>query len=253
MRAIVILLALTAAAHADAWYEGEHGTNRIVHLSITAVGGIAYPLTGGVEDNLAADACRWCDPTGLDRATRDALRWSDTGTARTLSDLGAYGAAPALATGLVLAGTLCPPRSWARVIDDFVPVLESMVVAAWVTRVIKLSAGRERPYAHYGTPDGPESFLSFPSGHTSRAFSIVVSAAVIARARGYASEPYLWIGGLALASATGYLRIAADKHYLTDVLVGGALGAAVGLTVPLLMKRAPIVPMRDGIAFVHVW
>jgi membrane-associated phospholipid phosphatase len=38
-------------------------------------------------------------------------------------------------------------------------------------------------------------------------------------------------------AATGYLRIAADRHYATDVLAGAAVGTGVGLGWPLLVLR----------------
>jgi membrane-associated phospholipid phosphatase len=52
--------------------------------------------------------------------------------------------------------------------------------------------------------------------------------------RGYRLAPLVWGVGMPLAAATGYLRIAADKHYLTDVVVGALFGAAVGVALPLL-------------------
>jgi len=145
--------------------------------------------------------------------------------------------------------------SWAAVIDDFTPIVEAMVVTQWVTRAIKVPVGRQRPYAHYTGPSSYEDNLSFPSGHTSRAFSLVVSAAMVARARGYRSEPAIWAVGLTVASATGYFRIAADRHYLTDVLTGAAIGTIAGLTVPSLMCRnaISIVPARDGVAVAGTW
>jgi membrane-associated phospholipid phosphatase len=41
------------------------------------------------------------------------------------------------------------------------------------------------------------------------------------------------VGG-ALATGTAYLRIAADRHWLSDVIVGMLTGVAVGIAVPLL-------------------
>ena len=40
---------------------------------------------------------------------------------------------------------------------------------------------------------------------------------------------------MTLASAVGYLRIAGDMHYLTDVLAGAAIGTAVGVAMPLAL------------------
>jgi membrane-associated phospholipid phosphatase len=241
------------AASAEPWHRGRHRKNRIVHLSITTVGFVAYPLMRPVEVALAPDACRWCAPTALDTAVRDRLRWTDTRTASSLSDLASFGAAPALSVGLLLLGTLDDP-SWAQLVDDVVPAVEAAVITQWVTRALKLGIGRQRPYARFTAPEDADDNLSFPSGHTSRPFSIVVAAAVVARTRRYRSEPYIWTGGLALAAASGYLRIAGDRHYVTDVLAGSALGVAAGLTVPLLIKRdLTLVPADSGVAVAGQW
>jgi membrane-associated phospholipid phosphatase len=44
----------------------------------------------------------------------------------------------------------------------------------------------------------------------------------------------VWATGFSLAAFVGYLRIAADKHYMSDVLVGAATGTAAGVLIPLL-------------------
>jgi membrane-associated phospholipid phosphatase len=97
--------------------------------------------------------------------------------------------------------------------------------------------------------------VSFPSGHTSRAFALATSAGYIAHVRGYKVEPYVWASGATLAVTTAYLRIGADKHYLTDVLAGAAIGVSAGLTVPLLMRRtnATVLPTTSGIAVAGRW
>src|SRR5207249_2275303 len=75
--------------------------------------------------------------------------------------------------------------------------------------------------------------LSFYSGHTSATATMAAAGGTIATLRGYRLAPLVWGTGAALSAFTGYLRIAADKHYLTDVLAGAAIGAAVGILVPL--------------------
>jgi membrane-associated phospholipid phosphatase len=250
---VVLLLFATTTVHAEPWYRGRYGKNRIVHLSIAVGGSLLHIATAPAEGRLSPDVCRWCDPTGIDRATRDALLWNDTNLAKTLSNADAYGAVPAFSVGLVLAGTIADP-STAAVFDDLTPILEATTIASWATRILKLGIARQRPYAHYTGPIDEDDNLSFPSGHTSTSFAVAISAAMVAHMRGYRSEPYLWIGGTLLAASAGYLRIAGDKHYLTDVLSGAVLGTAAGLTVPLLMKReVSVVPARDGIALVGAW
>ena len=240
VRSFSIVCLLAAHASAEPWYRGEHGANRVVHLSLTAVGLGIYPLTAAVEPAFAS-TCRWCSgPNAVDASVRNALVWtSDHELAASTSDVTAYVLAPGVGISLVLAGTLQQP-GWAAVIDDVVPVFETFMVTEYATKAIKVATARARPDVHFfGASDG-DDYLSFPSGHTSGAFAFATSAGWIAHARDYRSEPYIWAGGLTLAVLSGYLRIAADRHYLTDVLGGATLGVAAGLTVPLLMRRRDV-------------
>lgn len=242
MRAAFVLplCLLVTTAHAEPWYRGGYGTNRIANLSITTAGLVLYPLTLSSESDRE---CRLCGPPNdVDTAVRDALVWSPerTETAATLSDVVSWGMVPALSAGL-LSGTM-PNTTWANAIDDITPVIESIMVAGWMTRAIKIKVARKRPYATFTKQRRTDDNVSFPSGHSSRAFATATAAGVIAHVRGYGAEPYIWVGGMTIAATTAYLRIAADRHYLTDVLAGSVLGVAVGLTVPLLMRR----PNHDG-------
>ncbi len=253
MRAALLIVCLLAGnANAERWYLGEHGKNRVLHLSITTVGLVAYPVFRFVEQDVE---CRWCGgPNAFDRSVRDTLVWHDVNTAAQLSDVTSYALSPALNMGLVLAGSFGTP-STGVVMDDLIPIAEAMVITQWVTRAIKVGAARTRPFATLTDTSGSEENLSFPSGHTSRAFALATSAGVIAHTRGYKIEPFVWAGGMTIAATSAYLRIAADRHYVTDVLVGAALGVAGGLTVPLLMRRTNVelVPTRTGIAAIGVW
>ncbi|OON66238.1 hypothetical protein B0919_22395 [Hymenobacter sp. CRA2] len=65
-------------------------------------------------------------------------------------------------------------------------------------------------------------FDSFPSQHTSAAFS---AATFMHREYGGRSIWYS-VGGYTVATATGGLRIAKDKHWLSDVLAGAGVGIA---------------------------
>lgn len=48
----------------------------------------------------------------------------------------------------------------------------------------------------------------------------------------------VWLIAEALATTTAALRVAADKHFITDVLTGAAVGSALGLLIPYLHQRA---------------
>ena len=85
--------------------------------------------------------------------------------------------------------------------------------------------------------DGSAQDTSFPSGHTSIAFTVALLECV--------NHAHLdvdrsgWNGvacpvTLVAASITGLLRIASDRHYASDVIVGGLIGAGIGYLVPTL-------------------
>jgi hypothetical protein len=81
--------------------------------------------------------------------------------------------------------------------------------------------------------------LSFISGHAMTSF---VSAGLMCAHHGRLP---LWGGGfgdvaacvsmLASATATGFLRVVADKHYTSDVMLGSLMGFAIGYAMPMLM------------------
>jgi len=68
-------------------------------------------------------------------------------------------------------------------------------------------------------PDGHDN-ASWPSGHTEQAFA---AASFLQKEYGYKSIWYS-IGGYAVASSVGVMRILNNKHYLNDVLIGAAAG-----------------------------
>jgi membrane-associated phospholipid phosphatase len=265
MRIVVLALALTvtSAANARADDAGERTNHRrLVHAAAIALGGAAYlTIQFGLADKLAPDTCTWCDPPGIDVSVRDAVRWDDPKLANTFADITGYYGAAAFAVGsVVLSGFDQGPRRW---FDDAFPVLESAIASSLLHHLAKFSLPRERPAHHFGgieVEPAKDQEFSFFSGHSSLSFSLAVSAGMVAHYRHYRSEPYIWAGGLALAAATGYLRIAADAHYFTDVLIGAAVGTAVGYLVPTYLHRdifarehATVVPTANGVAISGVF
>ena len=234
------------------WYTGKYANNRFTHMAITGVLGL-YVLSGYfVKSTPTASSCRWCSPPGFDRSARNALVWNNTGRADTLSTIGAYVVAPIVGLTLLIAAD--KNASATRLIDDVLPVAETVAIVQVATIFGKWLFARERPYAYFRDPATPldpkvDNFSSFWSGHSVLGFAITAAAGTVCHERRYWTEPYVWTAGVALSLSVEYLRVAADKHYLSDVFVGGLVGLAAGLLVPRLMSRdIKIVPMPNGVA-----
>jgi membrane-associated phospholipid phosphatase len=45
-------------------------------------------------------------------------------------------------------------------------------------------------------------------------------------------KPVVWTSAAVIPAVTGYLRVAAGRHYPTDVIAGYALGATIGVLIP---------------------
>jgi membrane-associated phospholipid phosphatase len=230
--------------------------------SVTGVAGLAYLLSEGpFKDRLAPATCRWCDRladgtdalNGFDAWGR-GVRWSTEGipTARRLSDVTGIVAAPLLMLGLD-AWVAHRNGALAEVPVDYLIIIESAAVAAVFTQVVKFLVARQRPYAHALSPGeldplDTDSNVSFFSGHTQLAFTLAVATGTVAELRGYEGRWLIWAVGLPLAALTGYLRMGADKHYLSDVLTGAAVGSALGFLIPTVFHgRTTWKPAKEGV------
>jgi membrane-associated phospholipid phosphatase len=260
LAAAIILLTGSAVAEPSHWYQGAAGRRRVTHLVVFAVsGGLYVSSETFLKDDLAPTTCRRCAPLGFDRSVRNSVVWNDTALAGTLGDLEAFVLAPVVGLGLTaLAWSGTNGDRVGRWIDDAAPILQSAVFSGLVNQVVKFAVGRRRPFVQFGDPTRPPDLddnTSFYSGHTTLAFAIATSAGTVAHRRGYRLEPLIWAAGYTLATTTGYLRIAADRHYFTDVATGAVVGTAIGLAVPLLLHRhiggqIDLVPTGRGIALV---
>lgn len=99
--------------------------------------------------------------------------------------------------------------SWGRMLasDAF-----SVAIMGAVVNTMKITT-------HVMRPDGSNDH-SFPSGHTATAF---MTATMLAKEYGYLS-PWIGIGSYTIASGTGLMRMANNKHWLSDVLTGAGIG-----------------------------
>lgn len=132
--------------------------------------------------------------------------------------------------GLLAAGGVALERK--TLTRTSVRVLEAVVYTKAVTGFAKGLISRSRPFvgatpfrADPGEFGGEHAELSMPSGHTARAFAV---ASVLAHRADRWYVSVLSYGG---AASVGLERIRSGDHWLTDVIVGGALGYLIGRSV----------------------
>ena len=216
---------------------------------------------------IAPDEDRWTETNGFDGAVRDALRFDgldDRDRARDASDVFLM-----LAINQLLVDTLVVTW-WGHDSKDVAiqMVLMDIEAIAINTALNGLVAGlvsRERPYgrecvgelAETSDCSGNKRYRSFYSGHTSTTFT---SAALTCMHHAYlplygggAADRLVCATGFLMAGATGMLRVMGDQHYLSDVLVGAAMGTASGLFVPwLLHYRSGDLPEPESLSGVRM-
>ena len=116
---------------------------------------------------------------------------------------------------------------------------EVFLINGGLTLLIKNTARRPRPFVFNSEVDiagklKPNAKTSFLSGHTSftAANTFFVAQVFSDYFPDSKMKPLVWVLGAAIPAATGYFRVAAGKHYPTDVITGYLLGAATGILIP---------------------
>jgi membrane-associated phospholipid phosphatase len=135
--------------------------------------------------------------------------------------------------------------------------LETFAWVGSVTELTKASVRRLRPSVY--NPDVPfnnkssnDSRKSFFSGHSSVAFAsaVFISTVYCDYNPNSVWKPYIWIGSLLTASATGFLRYEAGAHFPTDIIVGAMVGNAIGYIIPWMhrvnQENISITPSMPG-------
>lgn len=102
-------------------------------------------------------------------------------------------------------------------------LIRAQIASQVVVQGLKLAAGRTRPDS--------SNHMSFPSGHSAAAFA---TATVLQRDFGWkVGIPAYAVGAYVAAS-----RMGSNKHYLSDVIVGAAIGVTAGRAVTIGSGKA---------------
>ncbi len=102
---------------------------------------------------------------------------------------------------------------------------QGLILSGVIVTVTKKLTARTRP--------DHRSASSFPSGHTADSFTI---ATILQLEHGWK----LGVPAYALASLIGASRLDANRHFLSDVIVGATIGVVVGHTVGGRLERSGI-------------
>jgi membrane-associated phospholipid phosphatase len=188
-----------------------------------------------------------CDPSEINGFDRGAVGNHST-FADVTSDVTAV---------LVMAGPplldLVDVGSGEAFYSDAAVFAETLLVNGALVEIAKYTFQRPLPRTYAGDRsliDSPGGYRSFYSGHTSTAFAALTASAMTLRLR-YGERVWPWLVALFIGSSVAVERVAAGRHFPTDVLVGAVVGSGVGIVVPALhvaSTRIAVVPARQGIA-----
>jgi len=122
---------------------------------------------------------------------------------------------------------------------------ETLLLVSGLTTLTKSLVLRPRPYVYNeGVADldkvGKKARFSFFSGHASvTAANCFFFASVFSDYFPDSKlKPIVWSIAVATPAITAYLRVEAGKHFPSDVIVGYAVGAAIGFLIPKLHQPA---------------
>lgn len=224
----------------------------------------AVALSGGtvaVARGLQPAEANWTRAGPIDRGMRSLLR----GTSATQRDRFARASDglwhstmwyPVIIDALAvsLAAHREPDVAWQLLVID----LQAYSLSAFLNQLAQRTIARERPFKvecrdDPTAPGCDDVFAnqSFYSGHSTMSFTAAGLTCV--------QHQYLdfyggglgeWIPcglSLAMASSVALLRVAADKHWLSDTLVGAGMGLAAGWLMPWLVHfRSSREDLREG-------
>lgn len=102
--------------------------------------------------------------------------------------------------------------------------LQSLAISAGFVYILKMGTQRHRPWTGdpYNTWDGPAfslKYTSFPSGHSSSAWSIATTIALE-----FKGHPYIPAIAYSIASITALSRVYENYHWSSDIFLGSAIG-----------------------------
>lgn len=205
-------------------------------LACLALAAHAFPATAqldAVQPSTESSAIRWWHGaivfSGLSvlmmldepaqRYFQNQRSGSSNGMANTLRHFGQIEVYGSITGGLVAAGLVSGNDELIRTGGRLAATL---AVSGATATLVKLALGRQRP--HENVEGDSDEFLPFsgheamPSGHSAIAFTLATALA------DDIDRTWATVGLYTLASGVAWSRLNDDKHWLSDVAAGAALG-----------------------------
>ncbi len=217
-------LALVAVLFAQSATAQELGTQPAVTPGqVASVAGAAAMIGVGLilDAHEGPPSCGPCDPLTVPAFDRWMIRPPVDGFSNA-SDVLVLSLA-----GGTLAHTVTSGSGW----RGFAVGVETVAWTVAVSELSKVLVGRKRPVLYTeeaaAVADQVKNQRSMPSGHTATAFALATSYWVNNPDIGLGPKIVVMVG----AAGVGALRVAAAKHFPSDVVVGAVLGTAAALVV----------------------
>jgi membrane-associated phospholipid phosphatase len=183
-------------------------------------------LTATLVSSLDAPIHRYASG-GVDGAPSSPVPHAMAGPGRVYDQIGPSNFILGVAGTFAVGGLIAENNTH---VHTSIRIIEAVALTKLITGALKTTLGRSRPFT--GEPPYDAGLLEFedngharrsmPSGHTSKIFA---AASVIAHQ--YDSW-WVQVPAYATAASAGIQRIESGKHWLSDVVVGAALGYLLG-------------------------
>jgi len=205
---------------------------------------ISSSINGLTEEELAL-----LDRNSINSFDRGAT-YNSSSSARTASDILVSGS-------FLLPLTLLAPKDTRKDFGKIAALYgETTLVIVGLTYLTKVVVLRTRPYAYnedfsLATKKSLGAHFAFFSGHASfTAANCFFTAKVFSDYFPDSKlKPYVWAGAIIIPAATGYFRVAAGRHFPTDVIAGYIVGASVGILVPHFHRNRNTSTQDSGLTF----